>query len=70
MPAPLLPDDLWQRIESLLPRQRRRHVLFAGRRPSDPRSVMAGIIFALKTGVPWEYLPASSVGNGLYGARF
>ena len=61
MSAPILPDDLWRRMEPLIPRQRRkRRGLFAGRKPEDPRKIMAGIIFCLKTGVPWEYLPATN----------
>ena len=28
-----------------------------GRPPVDDRSVLAGIVFVLKTGIPWEYLP-------------
>src|SRR5215212_457118 len=53
---------LWQRLEPLLPRRRRqnRHVQFAGRKPTDPRQVLAGILFVLRTGVPWRSLPATS----------
>ncbi len=61
MAEPILSDDLWQRIEPLIPKPKRRnrHVRYAGRRPVDARKVMAGIIFSLKTGVPWEFLPAT-----------
>lgn len=61
MAKPLLPDDLWQRIEPLLPRtgRKNRHVQYAGRKPSDDRKVMTGITFSLKTGVPWQFLPAT-----------
>lgn len=62
MPEPLLPDDLWQKIEPLLPKPKRknRHIQYTGRKLSDPRKVMTGIIFALRTGVPWEFLLATS----------
>ena len=30
------------------------------RTPADARKVMTGIIFVLKTGVPWKSLPATS----------
>jgi len=62
MPKPILPDDLWDRLAPLLPQPklRNRHVQSAGRKPTEPRKVMTGIIFALKTGVPWQYLPATS----------
>jgi transposase len=60
MTRPLVTDDLWQTIEPLLPprrprrRDRRRR---GGRPPLDDRRVLAGIVFVLKTGIPWEYLP-------------
>jgi len=54
-------DGLWQRLEPLLPKQRRnRHVQFAGRKPVEARRVLAGILFVLRTGVPWRALPATS----------
>src|SRR5947209_20002618 len=57
----ILSDRLWQRIEPLLPKpKKRRNVQHAGRKPADASSVMTGIIFALKTGVPWKNLPATS----------
>lgn len=61
MPEPILPDDLWRKIEPLLPgpRRKNRHVQHAGRHRTDNRKVMTGILFALKTGVPWEFLPAT-----------
>ncbi len=57
----LVSDDLWQRVEPLLPKtHRNRHVQYAGRKPIDDRRVFEGIVFALKTGVPWDSMPASS----------
>ena len=54
MAKPLLPDALWERIKPLLPRTRQ-----AERRPTASfRSCgITGILFVLKTGCPWEYLP-------------
>src|SRR5258705_907360 len=62
MTKPLVSDKLWARVEPLLPRSkvRNRHRQYAGRKPSDPRKVLTGIVFALRTGVPWEPLPATS----------
>jgi transposase len=61
MSEPLLSEQLWQRIEPLLPKnKKRRNVQYAGRKPVDARKVMTGIIFVLKTGVPWKSLPATS----------
>jgi transposase len=61
MPQPILPDDLWQRIEPLIPKPKRknRHVQYAGRRRTDPRQILTGIIFVLKTGIPWRVLPST-----------
>src|SRR4051812_45418311 len=56
-----LTDDLWKRLEPLIPKSRKnRHVQFAGRKPSEARRVLNGILFVLRTGVPWRSLPATS----------
>lgn len=62
MPEPIVSDLLWSRIEPLLPepRVKHRHRQYAGRTPTDPRKILTGIVFALRTGVPWEHLPATS----------
>jgi len=55
MAKPLLPDELWERIEPLLPPEAPKP---KGGRPSVPnRAALTGILFVLKTGTPWEYLP-------------
>jgi transposase len=55
MSKPLLPDDLWNRIEPLLPTV---PVNPKGGRPRIPdRACLTGILFVLKTGIPWESLP-------------
>ncbi|QYA98884.1 IS5 family transposase [Streptomyces anulatus] len=58
-------DDLWERIEPLLPcRERRfRH---PGRQPLPDRQVLCGILFVLHTGIQWEYLPKElGFGSGM-----
>jgi transposase len=61
MPQPFLPDGLWKRLEPLIPKPREnRCVQFAGRKPTEPRRVVAGILFVLRTGIPWRHLPATS----------
>src|SRR5438034_153387 len=61
MASPMLPDELWKRLEPWIPKPKEnRHVQFAGRKPSEPRRVLTGILFVLKTGVPWRSLPATS----------
>jgi len=57
MAEPLVSDDLWERIEPLLPPPKRRRRHHSGRKPIDRRKVLTGIIFVLKTGIPWEELP-------------
>lgn len=61
MAKKFLPDELWKRLEPLLPKPKEnRHVQFAGRKPSDLRQIVTGILFVLRTGVPWRSLPATS----------
>src|SRR5271166_2321099 len=57
MAKPLVSDELWQRIEPLLPQPKPRRFRFPGRKPLDYRKVLTGIIFVLKTGMVWEKLP-------------
>jgi transposase len=56
MAKPLLDNRLWERIEPLLPVKKRRS-RYPGRKPLSNRAVLTGILFVLKTGMPWEYLP-------------
>ena len=60
MAKPLVSDELWAIIEPLLPPKPAQPK--GGRPPVPDRAALAGIIFVLKTGIPWEYLPA---GDGL-----
>ena len=55
MAAPLLSDELWSVIAPLLPAHRPRPR--GGRPPVPDRACLTGILFVLKTGIPWEYLP-------------
>jgi transposase len=57
MPKPILDDELWGWIESLLPPSKPRRSRFPGRKPLDSRRALTGILFVLKTGIPWENLP-------------
>jgi transposase len=57
MARPLVSDALWARIEPLLPPPKPRRRRCPGRNPIDRRKVLTGIVFVLKTGIPWEYLP-------------
>jgi transposase len=55
MARPLLPDELWEVIEPLLPKWTPSPK--GGQPPVSDRNVLTGILFVLKTGIPWEDLP-------------
>ena len=56
MARPLVPDELWEVVQPLLPRHRARPGK-RGRPPVDDRACLTGIVFVLQSGVPWELLP-------------
>lgn len=55
MSKPLVSDELWTVIEPLLPPKAPKPK--GGRPPVEDRAALTGIIFVLKTGIPWELLP-------------
>ena len=57
MAKPILDDDLWMLIEPLLPPPKPRRFRYPGRKPITNRQALTGIIFVLRTGIPWELLP-------------
>jgi transposase len=62
----ILDDDLWELIEPLLPPQKPRRKRFPGRKPIEARKALTGILFVLKTGIGWEYLPQEmGCGSGM-----
>ena len=64
MAKPLVPDELWEIVEPLLPPHRPRPR--GGRPPADDRACFTGIVFVLKTGIGWEDLPAEmGCGSGM-----
>lgn len=56
MASPLVPDELWEVVEPLIPQVKRRY-RYPGRKRIDDRRALTGILFVLKTGIPWESLP-------------
>jgi hypothetical protein len=44
---PLLPDELWERIEPLLPIPKPRRFRYPGRKPVQDRKALIGILFVL-----------------------
>ena len=64
-PPSIVSDELWARIEPLLPvvPRRRDH---PGRKRLDDRKVLCGILFVLYAGIPWEFLPQElGFGSGM-----
>jgi transposase len=55
MPKELVSDDLWEVIEPLLPPEAPKPQ--GGRPRVEDRAALSGIIFVLKSGIPWEMLP-------------
>src|SRR5436190_20687537 len=55
MSKPLVSDELWEVIQVLLPVEAPKPK--GGRPRVSDRAALAGIIFVLKTGIPWEMLP-------------
>jgi transposase len=55
MAKELVSDELWEIIEPLLPPEPPKPE--GGRPRVDDRAALTGIIFVLKSGIPWEMLP-------------
>jgi len=55
MAKELVSNELWEIIESLLPEEPPKPE--GGRPRVDDRAALSGIIFVLKSGIPWEMLP-------------
>jgi transposase len=51
----LVPDELWALVEPILPKHP--YVRGIGKPRIDDRVCLTGIIFVLKTGIPWEDFP-------------
>ena len=66
MAQELVDDELWSIVEPLLPKPKRRRKRYAGRKPLDRRKTLCGILFVLKSGIPWEMLPQEmGCGSGM-----
>src|SRR4051794_39609948 len=60
-----LPDELWAAVQPLLPKPKRRRRRYPDRKPIDNRRVLTGILFVLKTGIPWDDVPCElGLGSG------
>jgi transposase len=64
-PPWIVPDELWRRIEPLLPVKPRRY-RSPGRSRLPDRQVLCGILFVLHTGIQREFLPQElGFGSGM-----
>jgi transposase len=64
MAKPLVSDELWSVVEPLLPAPRPKKK--DGRPRIPDRACLTGIVFVLKTGIQWEYLPQEmGCGSGM-----
>ena len=65
MAKQILNDELWQIIEPIIPKKKRRF-RYPGRKPISDRAALTGILFVLKTGIGWEDLPPElGCGSGM-----
>jgi len=65
MAKAIIDDELWALIEPLLPVKTRRY-RYPGRKPLSDRAVLTGIVFVLRSGIPWEMLPQEmGCGSGM-----
>jgi transposase len=51
----LVSNDLWEAIEPFLPKEPPKPK--GGRRRVADQAALTGIVFVLKTGIPWQMLP-------------
>jgi transposase len=64
MPAALIPDSLWNLIAFLLPPAEPKPK--GGRPRLSDRACFSGIVFVLRSGIPWEMLPQEmGCGSGM-----
>jgi transposase len=64
MAKPLVSDELWAIVEPLLPKPGPKKK--DGRPRIPDRNCLTGIVFVLKTGIQWEYLPQEmGCGSGM-----
>jgi len=65
MAKPLVSDELWALIEPYIPVRKRRKC-HTGRKPLPDRACLTGILFVLRSGIPWEMLPQEmGCGSGM-----
>ncbi|MBM3263321.1 MAG: transposase [candidate division Zixibacteria bacterium] len=62
----LVDDRIWLSVEPLFPVPKPRRTRCPGRQPLDNRRTLNGVLFVLKTNIPWEALPVElGFGSGV-----
>ena len=65
MAKQILDDKLWEIIEPIIPKKKRRF-RYPGRKRLSDKAVLKGILFVLKTGIGWEDFPKElGCGSGM-----
>lgn len=59
----LVDDGLWEVFEPVLPKHTPSE--WGGRPRTPDRAALTGIVFVLRTGIPWEYVPAELGCSGM-----
>ncbi len=63
-----IPDELWKKIEPLIPPQKPKKK--SGRPRKDDKKMMTGIFYVLRTGCQWKALPRSLGASSTVHDRF
>jgi transposase len=53
----LIDEAIWTRLAPLIPARRVRRGHRHGRTPIPDRAILTGILFVLRSGIPWQMLP-------------
>jgi len=56
MAKPIVSDEPWEIVEPLIPKVQRRY-RYPGRKRIPDRKALTGILYVLRSGIPWEELP-------------
>ena len=64
----LIPDEIWEEIEPLLPPEKPKKKM--GRPRMDDRQAMTAIFYVLRTGIQWNALPRSLGASSTVHDRF
>jgi transposase len=59
-----IPDEMWERVEPLIPEHVNPHPVGGGRPRVPDRQVIDGIFFVLRTGCQWRALDGTGIVNG------